>query len=231
MSEFGVVAPRWNLALRTRITQSDKMSLGTRLGLRRAGAETPAVLRHRSDADLMTLAKDGSADAFEVIYERHSVAAYSLAYRVCGTRGVAEDAVQDAFLSLWRNRDRFAPERGEPRSWLLGIVHNCAIDRLRRGATHQTRRASSDGLEQRLEDPERTDELVAQREQAGEVRAALEALPPEQREVVELAYYGGLSHREIASTLGAPVGTIKGRMRLALLKLQTQLATAGEVER
>jgi RNA polymerase sigma-70 factor (ECF subfamily) len=230
VSEFELVASSWNLALGTRITQPDKMSLGMRLGLRRAGAETPATLRRRSDAELMALAQAGSADAFEIIYERHSVAAYSLAYRVCGTSGVAEDAVQDAFLSLWRNRHRFSTERGEPRSWLLGIVHNCTIDGLRRGATHQTRRASSDGLEQRLENPERTDELVAQREQAGEVRAALRALPPEQREVVELAYYGGLSHREIASTVGAPVGTIKGRMRLALLKLHTQLATAEEVE-
>jgi RNA polymerase sigma-70 factor (ECF subfamily) len=230
VSEFGVVAPRWNLTLQMRITQGDKMSLGLRLGPRRAGAQTPAALRRRTDAELMTLAKDGNADAFEVIYERHSVAAYSLAYRMCGKRGVAEDAVQDAFLSLWRNRHRYAPERGEPRSWLLGIVHNCAIDRLRRVASHDTRRASSEGLEQRLEDPERTDDLVAQRAQAGEVRAALDTLPPEQRQVVELAYYGGLSHREIASRLDAPVGTVKGRMRLALLKLQTQLATAGEVE-
>jgi RNA polymerase sigma-70 factor (ECF subfamily) len=172
----------------------------------------------------MALAKEGNADAFEVIYERHVAAAYSLAYRMCGTAGMAEDAVQDAFLSLWRNRHRYQARRGEPRSWLLGIVHNCAIDRLRRGARYEGRRASSEGIEQRLEDPERTEDVAEQRAQAEDVRAALETLPPEQRQVVELAYYGGLSHREIASLLDAPVGTVKGRMRLALLKLQGQLA-------
>ena len=178
----------------------------------------------------MTLAKAGSADAFEVIYERHSAQAYSLAYRMCGTRGMAEDTVQDAFLSLWRNRHRYEPGRGEPRSWLLGIVHNCAIDRLRRGAAHEGRRTSSEGIEQRLEDPARTEDLVQRREQAGEVRAALETLPPDQRQVVELAYYGGLTHREIARLLDAPMGTVKGRMRLALLKLQAQLEPASARE-
>ena len=187
------------------------------------------ALRRRSDAELMALARAGDPDAFEVIYERHSVAAYSLAYRICGTRGMAEDAVQDAFLSLWRSRHRYEAGRGEPRSWLLGIVHNCAIDRLRRGAAYEGRRVSNEGIEQRLEDPERTDDVVEQREQAEEVRAALQTLPPEQRQVVELAYYGGLSHREIASLLNAPVGTVKGRMRLALLKLQGQLAPEVEL--
>src|SRR5207248_9344489 len=109
----------------TRITQPDKMSFGLRLRLRGAAV---GALRRRSDAELMALAREGNPDGFEVIYDRQSVAAYSLAYRICGTRGMAEDAVQDAFLSLWRSRHRYEAGRGEPRSWLLGIVHNCAID-------------------------------------------------------------------------------------------------------
>jgi RNA polymerase sigma-70 factor (ECF subfamily) len=221
VSDIEALAPYWNLTLRARITQPDTMSFGLRSRLRGTGME---ALRRRSDSELMALASEGNADAFEVIYDRYSVAAYSLAYRMCGTSGMAEDAVQDAFLSVWRNRHRYESGRGELRSWLLGIVHNSAIDRLRRGAAQERRRASSEGIEQRVEDPERTDDVVEQRAQAEEVRAALETLPPEQRQVVELAYYGGLSHREIASLLDTPVGTVKGRMRLALLKLQGQLA-------
>jgi RNA polymerase sigma-70 factor (ECF subfamily) len=170
------------------------------------------------------MARDGDADAFEVIYDRHSAAAFSLARRICGDPGVAEDAVQDAFLSLWRGRDRYDAARGQVGSWLLGIVHNSAIDRLRRSGVHERRRASAEGIEDRIEAPERTDELVAQQEEATGVRGALRTLPDEQRRVIELAYFGGLTHTQIAAQLGQPVGTVKGRMRLGLLKLHTQLS-------
>ena len=111
----------------------------------------------------------------------------------------------------------------QPRSWLLGIVHNSAIDRLRRSGVHERRRASAEGIEDRLESPDRTDEEVVQREEATEVRGALGKLPEEQREVIELAYFGGLTHTQIAAKLEQPVGTIKGRMRLGLEKLRGTL--------
>jgi RNA polymerase sigma-70 factor, ECF subfamily len=187
-------------------------------------ATSLVALRQLADGELIALARDGSADAFTVIYDRHSAVAYSLARRICGARGDAEDVVQAAFLSLWRGRDRYDPARGEVRSWLLWIVHNSAIDRLRRAGVHERRRASSEGIEQRLEAPERIDKEVQAREQAAEVRRALEALPEEQRRVIELAYFDGLTHTQIATKLNQPVGTVKGRMRLGLVKLQAQLA-------
>jgi RNA polymerase sigma-70 factor (ECF subfamily) len=176
------------------------------------------------DGELLALAREGNSDAFAVIYDRHATAACSLAYRICGTRALAEDVVQEAFLALWRRLDRYDAARGEVRSWLLGIVHNGAIDKLRQSRLHESRRASSDGLEDRLQAPERTDVEVEQREQANEVQTALHALPPEQRHVIELAYFGGLTHTEIAAHLELPVGTIKGRMRLGLTKLAGTLS-------
>jgi RNA polymerase sigma-70 factor (ECF subfamily) len=193
-------------------------------GLQQRTRRNAAGLDALSDGDLLAAAQQGDADAFEVIYDRHSAAAFSLAARICRDRGAAEDVVQDAFLSLWRGRDRYDAARGQVRSWLLGIVHNSAIDRLRRSGVHDRRRASAEGIEDRLEEPERTDELVAQREQATEVRGALHTLPQEQRRVIELAYFEGLTHTQIAAHLEEPVGTVKGRMRLGLLKLHTQLS-------
>jgi RNA polymerase sigma-70 factor (ECF subfamily) len=209
-----------------RIKRTNRIVPSLRLRSRRAAAGSRAGLRLRSDRELMLLARDGNADAFDVIYDRHCAVAYSLAYRVCGSRDSAEDVVQEAFLSLWRGRDRYDAARGELRSWLLRIVHNSAIDRLRRSGVHERRRASSEGIEERLEADDRTDVEVEQREQAAVVRCALAALPEEQRRVIELAYFDGLTHTQIATKLEQPVGTIKGRMRLGLLKLHAQLAGA-----
>jgi RNA polymerase sigma-70 factor (ECF subfamily) len=211
------------------------MAPALRLTFRRTAAGSPAALRRCSDGELIELAREGNPDAFEVIYDRHCSAAYSLAHRICGAGGAAEDAVQEAFLSVWRGRGRYNAARGEVRSWLLGIVHHSAIDRLRRSGVHDRRRASSEGIEERLEAPERTDTELEQREQVDEVRQALAKLPEEQRIVIELAYFDGLTHTQIATKLEQPVGTIKGRMRLGLLKLHTQLgaqdavASAGDV--
>lgn len=206
---------------RQRIKRAEKMAL--RSISRRVGTDSPAALRRLDDGELMALARKGNADAFEVIFDRHSTVAYSLALRVCGARGMAEDAVQDAFLSLWRGRDRYDARRGAVRGWLLGIVHNAAIDRLRRSGVHERRRVSDEGIEDRLEAPERTEAEVERREQADEVRQALQTLPGEQRQVIELAYFDGLSHSQIAAALSQPVGTVKGRMRLGLVKLHAQL--------
>jgi RNA polymerase sigma-70 factor, ECF subfamily len=176
-----------------------------------------------ADEDLMQLSSRGDAAAFQLIYERHTDAAYSLAYRMCGRRGVADDVTQEAFLALWRSGTRYDRTRGSVRTWILGIVHNRSIDALRRSLVHDRRRASDEGLEERFEARERTDVEAARREEAESVRAALDQLPAEQQKVIELAYFGGFTHSEIAELLDAPIGTIKGRMRLGLEKLRGSL--------
>jgi RNA polymerase sigma-70 factor (ECF subfamily) len=180
-------------------------------------------LRALADEDLMQLMQRSDPRAFELIYERHSGAAFSLAYRMVGRGNVAEDVVQEAFLSLWRSGARYERTRGSVRTWVLGIVHHRAIDQLRRSSVHDKRRASDEGLEERLESRERTEGEVARREEAATIRSAMDSLPAEQSHVIELAYFGGFTHTEIAEILGAPVGTVKGRMRLGLEKLRNSL--------
>jgi RNA polymerase sigma-70 factor (ECF subfamily) len=176
-----------------------------------------------ADEDLMQLVRRGRADAFEVVYERHATVAYSLAHRMTGTRPQAEDVVQEAFLSIWRSGARYDRARGSVRTWILGIVHHRAVDQLRRSSVHDRRRAGDEGLSERLPAGERTDVEAARREEAREVRDALVTLPDDQRRVVELAYFGGFTHSEIATMLGEPLGTVKGRMRLGLGKLRASL--------
>jgi RNA polymerase sigma-70 factor (ECF subfamily) len=180
-------------------------------------------LRTLADEDLMQLMRRGDPRAFEAVYERHSGAAFSLAYRMVGRGNVAEDVVQEAFLSIWRSGARYERARGSVRTWVLGIVHHRAIDQLRRSSVHSKRRASDEGLEEHLESGERTDLEVARRDEAQAIRTAMESLPPEQSHVIELAYFGGFTHTEIADILETPVGTVKGRMRLGLDKLRNSL--------
>lgn len=177
----------------------------------------------------MQLVRQGEPGAFDVIYERHATAAFSLAYRMTGARNAAEDVVQEAFLSLWRSNARYDRTRGSVRTWVLGIVHNRAIDALRRSVVHDRRRASDEGIEERFEAKDRTDVEVARRDEADEVRTALKTLPPEQCKVIELAYFGGFTHSEIASMLNTPIGTVKGRMRLGLEKMRAQLGGLQEL--
>src|SRR5436190_21217034 len=167
-------------------------------------------LTQLADEDLMPLVRRGDAAAFEVVYERHATAAFSLAYRMTGTRSAAEDVVQESFLSMWRSGARYDRARGSVRTWVLGIVHNRAIDALRRSMVHDRRRASDEGLEERFEARDRTDVEAARREEAASVRAALDPIPAEQCKVIEIAYFGGFAHSEIAEMLDATVGTIKG---------------------
>ncbi len=185
----------------------------------------PSDLRALADEDLMQLLQRNDPRAFEVVYERHSGAAFSLAYRMVGRGNVAEDVVQEAFLSIWRSGARYERARGSVRTWVLGIVHHRAIDQLRRSSVHDKRRASDEGIEERFESRERTETEVARREEAASIRSAMDTLPADQSHVIELAYFGGFTHTEIAEMLGAPVGTVKGRMRLGLEKLRNQLRT------
>src|SRR6201995_5384553 len=147
-------------------------------------------LTRLADEELMHIAQGGDPRAFEALYDRHGGAAFSLAYRMVGNRTVAEDVVQEAFLSIWRSRLRYETERGSVRSWVLGIVHHRTIDALRRNLVHDRRRTSAEGIEERQEAPERTDVEAARREEARSVRAALETLPDQQTKVIELAYFG-----------------------------------------
>jgi RNA polymerase sigma-70 factor (ECF subfamily) len=187
-------------------------------------AVVAADIRNLADEEVMQLVADGNPRAFELIYDRHGGAAFSLAYRMVGNRVTAEDTTQEAFLSIWRSRLRYDRSRGSVRTWVLGIVHHRAIDALRRGAVHDRARETIDGLEERFEASERTDVEAARREEAAGVRSALDTLPDDQRRTIELAYFGGFSHSEIAELLEEPIGTVKGRMRLGLDKLRRRLA-------
>jgi RNA polymerase sigma-70 factor (ECF subfamily) len=178
-----------------------------------------------ADEDLMPLIGDKDPEAFEVFYDRHGGAAFSLAYRIVGERSRAEDVTQEAFLSIWRSGARFDRTRGSVRAWTLGIVRNRAIDALRResGGAPKLNFDDEAVLEQRPSG-ELTDEEAMRREEASELRGALRELPTEQSKVIQLAYFGGFSHSEIAEMLGMPLGTVKGRMRLGMEKIRTQLA-------
>jgi RNA polymerase sigma-70 factor (ECF subfamily) len=178
-----------------------------------------------ADEDLMPLLAEKDPEAFEVFYDRHGGAAFSLAYRIVGDRGSAEDVTQEAFLSIWRSGARYDRVRGSVRAWTLGIVRNRAIDALRRQSGKAPKLTFDDEavLEQRPS-PDMTDEQALQRETARTLRGALGELPSEQSKVIELAYFGGFSHSEIAEMLSMPLGTVKGRMRLGIEKIRTELA-------
>ena len=193
-----------------------------------SGENSTARLRVLADEELMQLVYRGNAAAFEVIYDRHADAAFSLAFRMCRQRALAEDVVQESLLSLWRSGARYDRSRGSVRSWTLGIVHNRAIDALRRTSARERRLENEEGIAERIPARDRTELEFARRDEAREIRDALDALPAEQCRVIELAYFGGLTHVEIADMLGAPIGTIKGRMRLGLAKMRLALGDPAE---
>jgi RNA polymerase sigma-70 factor (ECF subfamily) len=184
-------------------------------------------LRELADEDLMELVREGDARAFELVFERHSGVAFSLAYRMCGSRTRAEDVVQDAFLSLWRSGARYDRARGSVRSWILRVVHNSAVDAFRRDSAKQSRNINDDTLAEQVPSTELTDVEVERRDDAERVRGAMQTLPQDQRQVIELAYFGSFTHVEIAEMLSLPAGTVKGRMRLGLTKLRMALGPEG----
>ena len=187
------------------------------------------ALRDLADEDVMARFQEGDARAFEVIFDRHAAVAFSLAYRICGRSAVAEDIVQEAFLSLWRSGARYDRTRGSVRSWILSTVHNRAIDSFRKERLTSGRNVGDEGLAEQLPAPQRTEAEIERRDDARQVRAALITLPEDQRRVIELAYFGGFSHTQIAELLGLPAGTGKGRMRLGLSKMRIALADPADV--
>ena len=171
----------------------------------------------------MALVQEHEAQAFEVLFDRHADAAFSLAYRMCGRRSMAEDVVQESFLSLWRRGASYDPTRGSVRSWVLSVVHNRAIDAFRRETVRTSRDVGDEGVAERVAASERTEAEVERRDEARHVRSALGELPADQRQVIELAYFGGFTHSQIAEMLKLPAGTVKGRMRLGLTKMRVAL--------
>jgi RNA polymerase sigma-70 factor (ECF subfamily) len=186
-------------------------------------------LKELADEDLMLRVRDGDANAFEVLVDRHSGPAFSLAYRMCGSRTRAEDIVQEALLSLWRAGGRYDQSRGSVRAWILSAVHNRAIDSFRRESLRAARPLEESNVADRLAAPELTEVEVERRADADRVRTALHDLPDDQRHVIELSYYGGFTHQQIAEMLSLPSGTVKGRMRLGLAKMRISLADTGVV--
>src|SRR5256885_7969248 len=186
-------------------------------------------IRVLADEELMHLVRAGDAQAFEIVFDRHSGAAFSLAYRMCGRQAMAEDIVQEAFVSLWRSGARYDATRGSVRTWVLSVVRNRAIDAFRRESAKGGRDVAEEGIAERMPAPQLTDTEVERRDEARQVRKALVELPPDQRQVIELAYFGGFTHSQIANMLELPSGTVKGRMRLGLSKMRLALGDVTEV--
>jgi RNA polymerase sigma-70 factor, ECF subfamily len=182
-----------------------------------------AKLRKLTDEELMMLVCHNEAAALEIVSERHIDAAFSLAHRILGRRSLAEEVVQDTLLSVWRNGERYDRARGSVRNWILAITHHRAVDALRRDRSRTRNDVRDVDLEEHLAATERTDVEVARWDEAQEIRTALDQLPSEQIRVIELAYFGGFTHTEIAEMLDIPVGTVKGRMRLGLEKMRNRL--------
>jgi RNA polymerase sigma-70 factor, ECF subfamily len=172
-----------------------------------------------ADENLISFVGQGDAEAFTILYDRHSRAAFSLAYRVMGERQAAEDLAQEAFLKVWRSATSYRPQRGSVRTWLLSIVRNRAIDQIRSQAS---RRRTQEKIEASAPRSQPSEAFVEtwRSSQRDQVREALNILPPEQLKTLELAYFSGYTHVEIAELLGVPLGTVKSRMRLGLKKIR-----------
>jgi len=169
--------------------------------------------------------RSGDREALGVLYDRYASLALAAALRVVADREVAEDLVHDAFVAVWRKIDMFDPGRGSLRSWLLTVVRNRAIDRVR-GARQTIEVGEADAQSLLRSGPNPTWEAAVQRLEVADLRGAIEALPGEQRQAIELAYFAGHTYREIATITGVPQGTANGRLRLALNKLRDTLASS-----
>jgi RNA polymerase sigma-70 factor (ECF subfamily) len=188
---------------------------------------TAAQINRLDDGELMARVLDGDVRAFEAIYDRYCSQVMTLAMRVTSRRSTAEEATQDAFLTLWRAPRHYDPSRGTLKTWLLTIVRNRSIDLLRSGARHAGNVEFDQILAERLEAAEPPDQHVAdQAQEYREARDMLASLPREQLQVIELSFFEGLTHAQIAAQVGIPLGTVKGRQRLALTKLRRAFAIA-----
>lgn len=169
--------------------------------------------------ELLQRASRGDQQAFAALYDATSARAYGLALRVVRNPALAEEVVQDAYLDAWRTSARFDPERGAAIAWLLTVVHRKAVDRVR-STEAATRRDTTYHRENHVVDHDQTAEAAQSSLEAQRVRGAVATLTEVQREAVELAYFGGYTHREVATLLDVPVGTAKTRIRDGLIRLR-----------
>jgi RNA polymerase sigma-70 factor (ECF subfamily) len=177
-------------------------------------------------ADQDALARIGRGDtaALAELYDRHGRPLYSLALRILQDQGDAEDVVQEVFAQAWRQASRYDSSRGQVGAWLLTLARSRAIDRLRARRARPERVADQNAADSLIDQTAPADALLVSAEQVARVRAALDQLPLLQRMAIELAYYEGLTHTEIADRLEQPLGTVKTRIRTAMLKLRESLA-------
>jgi len=180
---------------------------------------TARELAHLSDEAVLALIARADEQALSELYRRFARLAYGLAFRILRDDALAQDAVQEAFLGVWRSAGRFTAERAKPSTWLLTLVHRRAVDLVRREERRRTEPLQPDSEAADSEAPDEA-ELLNERQT---IREALRKLPPEQREAIELAYYGGYTQSELAERLGQPLGTIKSRMFTGLGRLREAL--------
>jgi RNA polymerase sigma-70 factor (ECF subfamily) len=176
-----------------------------------------------TDEELLAAISRGDEQALASLYDRYGRIAYGLALRILRDPALAQDAVQDAFLSAWRTAVSFDPGRGNARTWLLTLVHRRAVDLVRR----EERRRGDPLADVPVASGDATDEAAEVRDERRRVQAALAQLTADQREALELAYYGGLSQSELAERLGVPLGTVKSRMFAGLARLRDLLGETG----
>jgi RNA polymerase sigma factor (sigma-70 family) len=189
-------------------------------GRRRERPQTSArELAHLSDAALLALIARADEHALAELYRRFGRLAYGLAFRILRDDALAQDAVQEGFLGVWRGAERFTADRAKPSTWLLTLVHRRAVDLVRREERRRTEPLEPEAEAMKAA-PGDEAEFLTQKEA---IRGALRQLPPEQREAIELAYYGGYTQSELAERLGQPLGTIKSRMFTGLSRLRDLL--------
>ena len=182
------------------------------------------------DGQLVELVAQKDAGALEALYERYGRAAYSLARRILTEETLAQDVVQEVFLSLWRDARRFDAGRGTVATYLLSMTHHRAVDVVRREENLRRWRTSDEGLELESDPKARVEDEAEASERRAEVRAALKDLPDAQREALLLAYFGGYTQREVAALVGVPLGTVKTRMAAGMRKMKAALQDAGREE-
>ena len=188
------------------------------------------IVKEWSDEQLIAQVARGDTAAYETLYDRYCSAVMGLALKITGDRSLAEEVVQETFWRVWRKADLFQTQRGAFTSWFFGITRNLSIDVLRRQRTQiqPVEETDAERIIEQAEDPSmNVPEAAWLREKHQQMQAAIATLPNEQRTVIEMAYFRGLTRQEIAQATGEPLGTIHTRARLALQKLREELQMQG----
>ena len=190
-----------------------------------------ANLRDKGLAEIVSSISAGDQQALATLYDATSHLVYGLLLRILSAKEEAEEVLLDVYTQVWRQAGKYSEERGTPMAWLTTIARSRAIDRLRAGQLDRKRSEPLDAVAERSTSGPGIEEVAQANETGRLVRAALETLTPEQRQVIELAYYGGMSHGEIAAHTGQPLGTVKTRTRLGMMRLREMLRSTYEATR